>query len=247
LYIITLLKRKEILKLNKSFITNLTAFTLVGVSFITPYYSQALLYTGLFALSGALTNQLAIHMLFEKVPFLYGSGVIVNRFDSFRRAIKNLIMSEFFTREQLEKFFKNEEKKLNLEPIIQETDFTPAFDALSKTVMESSFGGMLGMFGGEAALENLREPFAQKMQTAVIKIVNSSAFNATLQNHLESSSLHEDLLLSIEKVVDSRLNELTPEMVKQIIQNLIKEHLGWLVVWGGVFGGLIGLLSSFLI
>ncbi len=247
MYIITLLKRKEILKLNKSFITNLTAFTLVGVSFITPYYSQALLYTGLFALSGALTNQLAIHMLFEKVPFLYGSGVIVNRFDSFRRAIKNLIMSEFFTREQLEKFFKNEEKKLNLEPIIQETDFTPAFDALSKTVMESSFGGMLGMFGGEAALENLREPFAQKMQTAVIKIVNSSAFNATLQNHLESSSLHEDLLLSIEKVVDSRLNELTPEMVKQIIQNLIKEHLGWLVVWGGVFGGLIGLLSSFLI
>ncbi|WP_297440859.1 DUF445 family protein [Sulfurimonas sp.] len=235
------------MKLNKSFITNLTAFTLVGVSFITPYYSQALLYTGLFALSGALTNQLAIHMLFEKVPFLYGSGVIVNRFDSFRRAIKNLIMSEFFTREQLEKFFKNEEKKLNLEPIIQETDFTPAFDALSKTVMESSFGGMLGMFGGEAALENLREPFAQKMQTAVIKIVNSSAFNATLQNHLESSSLHEDLLLSIEKVVDSRLNELTPEMVKQIIQNLIKEHLGWLVVWGGVFGGLIGLLSSFLI
>jgi len=29
--------------------------------------------------------------------------------------------------------------------------------------------------------------------------------------------------------------------VKNIIQRMIKEHLGWLVVWGGVFGGLIGL------
>jgi uncharacterized membrane protein YheB (UPF0754 family) len=235
------------MKLNKSFLTNFTAFGLIGISFLVPHYSKPLLYTGLFALSGAITNQLAIHMLFEKVPFLYGSGVIVNRFESFKNAIKELIMNEFFTKEQLEKFFQNEEKKINLEPIIQETDFTPAFDALSKTVMESSFGGMLGMFGGESALDNLREPFSQKMKTAVIKIVNSEAFNQTLQKHLESSSLNEDLLGSIEKVIDSRLNELTPQMVKEIVQKLIKEHLGWLVVWGGVFGGLIGLASSFMI
>jgi hypothetical protein len=36
-------------------------------------------------------------------------------------------------------------------------------------------------------------------------------------------------------------------MVKEIVQKLISEHLGWLVVWGGVFGGLIGLVSSFLV
>lgn len=235
------------MNLNKSFLTNLTAFSLIGISFLIPQYTKPLLYTGLFALSGAVTNQLAIHMLFEKVPFLYGSGVIIDRFESFKSAIKELIMNEFFTREQLEKFFQNEEKKLNLAPIIEETDFTPAFDALSKTVMESSFGGMLGMFGGEAALENLREPFSQKMKAAVIRIVNSEAFNQTLQKHLAHSSLNEDLLHSIEKVIDSRLNELTPQMVKEIVQKLIKEHLGWLVVWGGVFGGLIGLVSSFLI
>lgn len=235
------------MKLNKSFITNFTAFGLVGISFLIPQYSKAILYTGLFALSGALTNQLAIYMLFEKVPFLYGSGVIVNRFESFKSAIKNLIMREFFTQKQLEKFFQNEEKKINLEPIIKETDFTPAFDALSKTVMESSFGNMLGMFGGEAALDNLREPFSQKMKSAVIKIVNSNAFNKTLQQHLQSSSLNNDLLLSVEKMIDARLNELTPQMVKQIIQTLIQEHLGWLVIWGGIFGGLIGLVSSFIL
>ena len=235
------------MKLNKSFITNLIALLLVGISFVIPTYKELFLYSGLFALSGALTNQLAIHMLFEKVPFLYGSGVIVNRFEAFKSSIKNLIMNEFFTKKQLEKFFTNEEKKINLEPIIQETDFTPAFDALSKTVMESSFGNMLGMFGGESALDSLREPFSNKMKTAVIKIVNSQAFNATLQQHLQSSSLNHDMLSSIEQVIDNRLNELTPQMVKELVQQLIKEHLDWLVVWGGVFGGLIGLLSSFIL
>lgn len=235
------------MNINKSFITNFTALIFIALSFLLIEFKSALLFTGLFALSGALTNQLAIHMLFERVPFLYGSGVIPSRFEAFKEAIKNLMMQEFFTREQLENFLINEEKEINLEPIIQETDFTPAFDALSKTVMESSLGGMLGMFGGETALDGLREPFSLKMKSAVIKIVNSSAFNETLQNHMKNSSLNEDMLLSIESVIDSRLNELTPQLVKEMVQKLIKEHLDWLVVWGGVFGGLIGLISSFLL
>jgi hypothetical protein len=236
------------LNINKSLLTNLIAVLLIALSFIiTSPYTSLLLFTGLFALSGAVTNQLAIHMLFEKVPFLYGSGVIPSRFEAFKEAIKNLMMQEFFTRDQLETFFASEEKKINLEPIIQETNFSPAFDALSKTVMESSFGGMLGMFGGVSALDALREPFSQKMKSAVIKIVNSDAFNATLASHMQSSSLNDDMLKSIENVIDTRLDQLTPQMVKEIVQKLIKEHLSWLVVWGGVFGGLIGLVSSFIL
>jgi uncharacterized membrane protein YheB (UPF0754 family) len=235
------------LKINKSFITNAVAALLVALSFAGGSYTSLLLYGGLFALSGSLTNQLAIYMLFEKVPFLYGSGVIPARFEAFKEAIKKLMMSEFFTKEKLDDFFDTEEQKINLEPIIEQTDFTPAFDALSKTVMESSFGGMLGMFGGEKALSGLKEPFAQKMKIAVIAIVNSQAFNKTLQTQLQNSSLSEDMVGSIEKVIDVRLNELTPLMVKEIIQRLIREHLDWLVVWGGVFGGVIGVVSSFLL
>jgi uncharacterized membrane protein YheB (UPF0754 family) len=202
---------------------------------------------GLFALSGAITNQLAIHMLFEKVPFLYGSGVIPQRFESFKTAIKELMMQQFFTKEKLEAFFAQEEKKLELAPVIERTDFTPAFDALSKTVLESPLGGMLAMFGGEEALQPLKEPFTNKMKSAIIAIVHSEAFNDTLQKQLQSSSLGDDMLCSIENMIDTRLQELTPHMVKEMVQNLIKEHLGWLVVWGGVFGGLIGLVSSFLV
>ncbi len=227
--------------------TNAIALLLVLLSFVSPMQSSALLYTGLFALSGAITNQLAIYMLFEKVPFLYGSGVIPLRFEAFKASIKHLMMSEFFTLEQLDKFFKSEEKKIDLEPIIQKTNFSPAFDALSQTVMESPLGGMLGMFGGVAALDGLKEPFVLKMKNSVASIVNSNEFTQTLQEQLQNSSLSLDMLGSIENVIDKRLNILTPTMVKEMVQKLIKEHLDWLVVWGGVFGGLIGLVSSYLI
>lgn len=236
--------------INKSFITNLLALLLVIFALLIPLdpkLTQAFLYTGLFALSGAVTNQLAIHMLFEKVPFLYGSGVILERFDAFKLAIKNLLMEQFFTKEQLNNFFAKEEKKIDLTPIIEESNFSPAFDALTKSVMDSSFGGMLGMFGGEKALEGLREPFTSKLKSAIITIVNSESFATTLDKHLQNSSLNDDILNSIEIVIDTRLDELTPQMVKEIVQKLIREHLQWLVVWGGIFGGVIGLISSFIL
>ncbi|MBN2816845.1 MAG: DUF445 domain-containing protein [Campylobacterales bacterium] len=233
--------------MSKSLITNFLAILFIGASFVVQEARELFLYTGLFALSGALTNQLAIHMLFEKVPLLYGSGVIPLRFEAFKASIKNLMMQEFFTQQQLDTFFAKEEQKIDLTPIIKTTDFSPAFDALSKTVMESSFGGMLGMFGGERALEGLKEPFSNKMRSAVKTIVASESFNQTLQEHLQKSSLSEDMLSSIESVIDARLNELTPELVKEMVQKIIKEHLEWLIVWGGVFGGAIGLASSFIL
>jgi len=243
----TSLKRRYRLHLNKIFLINTIAIGFIFLSYIIEPLHQSLLYTGLFALSGSLTNELAIYMLFEKVPFLYGSGVIELRFEEFKASIKKLMMEQFFTPQQLQNFLANEEKKIDLAPIIEQTDFSPAFDALSKTVMESSFGGMLNMFGGVNALENLKEPFSQKMKAAIITIVHSQAFEDTLHNHLQKSSVNEDMLSSIESIITNRLDQLTPQMVKEMIQNLIKEHLSWLVIWGGVFGGVIGLVSSFLV
>ena len=113
--------------------------------------------------------------------------------------------------------------------------------------MESKFGSAIGMFGGEEALEGLREPFTRKLKSAVSSIVSSTAFKAQLAHHLQNATFSDDMINSIEALVTKRLDELTPKMVKELVQELIKEHLGWLVVWGGVFGGVIGLLSSFFI
>jgi uncharacterized membrane protein YheB (UPF0754 family) len=234
--------------MSKSLATDLFSLLLIVLSFIVPsVYHDTLLFTGLFAFSGAVTNQLAIHMLFEKVPFLYGSGVIEKNFATFKVSIKEMIMKQFFTKEQLGHFFAHEEQKIDLKPLVEGADFTPAFEALTKTVMESQFGGAISMFGGEEALEGLREPFSRKLKSAVSSIVSSETFKAQLDHHIQNSVLSEDMIHSVEGLISRRLEELTPKMVKELVQELIKEHLGWLVVWGGVFGGLIGLLSSFFI
>ena len=203
---------------------------------------------GLFAFSGAITNSLAIHMLFEKVPFLYGSGVIESKFSQFKISIHNLLMNQFFTREHLTRFFQEEvssaKKTIDFEKILNKTDFSPAYESLKESVMQSSFGGMLGMFGGESALEPLREPFTKKLQASIISISSTQEFQEIVSDALKSENLSEDIYNKLSCIVDVRLEELTPAMVKEIVQDMIKEHLGWLVIWGAVFGGLIGLASS---
>ena len=66
--------------LNMSSVTNLISLLIWVTGYFVPVYGDIVVATGAFALSGAATNWLAIHMLFEKVPGLYGSGVIETRF-----------------------------------------------------------------------------------------------------------------------------------------------------------------------
>lgn len=232
--------------MNKSLISNLLSLIAIIIGF---YTSNNVLFTvGLFAFSGAITNSLAIHMLFEKVPFLYGSGVVENRFEDFKDAIHNLMMNEFFNKENLSKFFESEltspNTSFNLEPILEKTDLSPAFDSLKQAVSESSFGGMLSMFGGESALEPLKEPFVVKLKASIIEISKTKSFQEALHKSLESSDISDDIYEKVSLIVNKRLDELSPKMVKVIIQKMIKEHLGWLVVWGAVLGAIIGLLST---
>ncbi|MDD5405899.1 MAG: DUF445 family protein [Sulfurovaceae bacterium] len=236
------------MKISKSLMTNIISVLLIAIAFVMPSSLHKLvLDTGLYALSGALTNWLAIYMLFERVPFLYGSGVIEQNFEGFKRSIYNMIMEQFFSHKNIQNFLMHEEMKIDLSPIIENTDMSPAFDAIKTTVMESKIGGMLGMFGGESLLNSYKEPFVEKLKTALISLVRSPAFHENLQKHLKKSSLQNDLISSIDKIILKRLDELTPQMVKELVKTIIEEHLGWLVVWGGVFGGLIGLVASWLV
>ncbi|MDA0149041.1 DUF445 domain-containing protein [Vibrio sp. LaRot3] len=233
--------------MNKSLLTNIIALALLAGGHQAD--NQIAFYAGLFAFSGAITNWLAIHMLFEKVPGLYGSGVIPARFEEFKAAIKNLMMEQFFNEQNIDKFLSQEmagEKTLNLEPVIAKVDFNPTFDSLVEVIANSPFGGMLAMFGGTEALQPLKQPFVEKMQQSVIEISQSDTVKDALKDQLESPAMMDEIKTNIENIIDQRLSELTPQLVKEMVQTMIKEHLGWLVVWGGVFGGLIGIASSFI-
>ena len=78
-----------------------------------------------------------------------------------------------------------------------------------------------------------------KMITKLQEIINVIKEAKSLQTGKQN--LTSPLLTQVEQIIDQRLNQLTPGQVKDIIQEMIREHLGWLVVWGGAVGGFIGL------
>ena len=230
--------------MNKSFLTNLIAFLILAVGLI--FENSLFIWVGLFALSGALTNALAIHMLFEKVPGLVGSGVIPERFEAFKAAIKHLMMSQFFTQDNIDRFISNSNTAtptLQIAPVIEKVNLEPAFDKLVAVIMQSSFGSMLSMCGGASALAPLKDPFVINLKASLIEMTEQAEFHELLKQEIDQPSVMRSIQAKVANIIDARLEELTPQLVKEMVQNMIHEHLGWLVVWGGVFGGLIGALS----
>jgi uncharacterized membrane protein YheB (UPF0754 family) len=230
---------------NKSLITNLIALTWTIGGYVSEHH---ILFTlGLFALSGAITNWLAVYMLFEKVPLLYGSGVIPARFEEFKVAIRQLMMEQFFTEQNIDRFLSDSSGKastIDLAPVIERIDLSPAFDSLVSVVENSSFGSMLAMVGGSEALQPMREPFIEKMKVSIQDIAQSEQFNTLLREELEQPDIISGMRDKVSDIIEKRLNELTPQLVKEIVQEMIKKHLGWLVVWGGIFGGAIGVIAA---
>ena len=212
-------------------------------------YQIYVLNTGLFALSGGITNWLAVHMLFERVPGIYGSGVIPLRFEEFKHGIRELIMEQFFDKADLEEFFHgagdiSQKMAGQLKKVIDELDLDSAFESLLDVIMNSSFGGMVGMLGGRDALAALKEPFVEQMRDFFTGQLRDESFQEHIQSALSSAMDDEAIRNKLEFMIDDRLNQMTPKMVKEIIQQMIRKHLGWLVVWGCVFGGLIGLIVT---
>lgn len=234
--------------MNKSLITNLLAAVILifGLVLKEHVIGKYLLTVGVFALAGAITNWLAVHMLFEKVPLLYGSGVVPNRFEDFKRAIKSLIMTQFFSSDNVSQFFEAEKMgDIDMQPVIDSVDYDRLFDKIVEAILNSSFGSLLGMVGGEKALTPLREPIKEKLRDAITEISKDEKVIESLKEKFTNKVNSGDVVFQIEMIVDKRLDELTPQMVKEIVQKMIKNHLGWLVVWGGIFGGLIGLIAEF--
>ena len=219
--------------MNKSLLTNIASLSLIFIGKFTPVGNNTIFTMGLYSFSGAITNWLAVHMLFEKVPGLYGSGIITERFQEFKAGIRNLIIKQFFNKENVEKFIQGQTSS---QSISDKLDFDQVFTKIKQAIVESPFGGMLAMFGGEAALEPLKPNFEAKFQEIIDDILNNGA--------IDRSNVTDQMLNQVNELIDKRLDELTPIMVKEIIQEMIRSHLGWLVVWGGVFGAVIGLVST---
>ena len=143
-------------------------------------------------------------------------------------------MTEFFTPQNINVFLEQQTEVFSAD-INNVIDFDRVFDGLVEAIEGSSMGSMLAMLGGRKALEPLKEPITLKLQEIIWEMKESKTGDKNLAT---------SLLSQVEQIVDQRLDELTPVQVKNIIQEMIRQHLGWLVVWGGVVGGFIGFAVS---
>ena len=223
--------------MNKTLTTNSVAGLILVSSFIDSPFQNILFNVGAFALSGSLTNNLAIYMLFEKIPLIYGSGVIQNNFDHFKVAIKGLVLEEFFNRDNVLGLLSNTETQ-TASGISGFINPNRIFDQFVEAIQASSLSGILAMVGGTKALEPLRTPITEKFSQLVLEVEQNIKKNPI--DMIGSDNFFSD----IESLIDSRLEQLTPKYVKEIISTMIYQHLGWLVVWGGVAGGIVGLVVS---
>ena len=188
--------------MNKSALTNVVSFLVFVVGLAAPHFglsiswSELLQITGLFALSGGITNWLAVHMLFEKIPLIYGSGVIPSRFEDFKQGIKELVVNEFFTREQIDRFLC-EAGENKIETLANQTDFDRFFVGLVEAIEESSMGGMLKILGGRQVLEPLKDPIVVKLKGIMYEMAEADSMD---------SSTTDQMVLQIESIVDVKFN-----------------------------------------
>jgi uncharacterized membrane protein YheB (UPF0754 family) len=227
---------------HKVFITNSFFFILFFVSYLYPQniVFQILGFASLFALSGAITNWLAVYMLFEKVPFVIGSGVIPNQFEGFKSSIRKIILENFFKKEN---FQIVKSSAINFDwrkKILAKIDITDLFDTMTKDFINSDQGGIINMLGGKNFLEKFKKPF----EVVASKKINDFLGKIDLEKVFSQKNDYQIFLEKVTKMLDQELSHLTPAKIKKIVSDIIKKHLSWLVVWGGLFGFLLGLASS---
>ena len=143
-------------------------------------------------------------------------------------------MTEFFTPQNINVFTEKQTEVFSTD-INNMIDFDRVFDGLVEAIEGSSMGSILTLLGGRKALQPLKEPITLKLE----EIIREMKESKTGDKNLTSS-----FLTQVEQVIDQRLDELTPAQVKNIIQEMIRKHLGWLVVWGGAVGGFIGFVVA---
>lgn len=201
---------------------------------------------GLFGFAGGVTNWLAIKMLFDRIPGLAGSGVIPRRFKEIRQVVKDTMMDTFFDQAYLDKYMGQKVKdigaSLNLDEKVKEVLESDEVDALIDKNLEELSSRPEGMWMTmmnltPAALKPMIKPFVLGM---------GGHIGPTIMEVVSSSDLLsvDQLRLEIDRLMTQKLQELTPERVKKLMEDVIRQHLGWLIVWGNVFGGLIGILSK---
>mmetsp|Transcript_25495 Transcript_25495/g.33311 ORF Transcript_25495/g.33311 Transcript_25495/m.33311 type:complete len:328 (+) Transcript_25495:184-1167(+) len=240
---------------NKGDVSNFITFCIMWAGIFVYHFfpdfvlGKYILSIGLFGFAGGITNWLAIKMLFEKIPFLYGSGVIPRQFKEIRETIKEAIMGTFFDKAYLEHYLSTRSaellEKADIGSQIKHAINTESFDrsllqeleSVSQTPDGELLRRIAPLFGGIHNLLPHIKPVILAMTDDLVCTLTKD-FDLTTMVSFETVQTEVDLLMT------EKLELLTPDIVKALLEQVIRDHLGWLVVWGNIFGAVIGVISQ---
>eukprot|EP00116_Pleurobrachia_bachei_P006749 sb/3467011/ len=222
------------------------------VTDVTNVQSQAagryLMSIGLFAFSGGLTNWIAIQMLFYKIPLVYGSGVLHNRYKNIRRAMKDMILGTFFQPEFLNTYIPQK-----LREAVSEADLEMKINAFltsdtGQRMIDEKLDKMANSPDGrlaETMVVNVGKfkPVVKPVIVSFLSDLAPNLVNYILESKTSSLNLHK-LRDELNRYMSERMLEVTPKMIKEIMYAVVLQYLGWLVVWGVVFGSAMGAICE---
>eukprot|EP00899_Mesostigma_viride_P003444 jgi/Mesvir1/130/Mv07793-RA.1 len=200
---------------------------------------------GLFGFAGGITNWIAVKMLFDKVPGLYGSGVIPDRFREIRATIKDMLMDTFFNPDFMRHHMSRKIDKLSdsldltdkIRAMMESDDVDKLLDAKLFEMGTRPEGMMFAMMGlTPDKLKPIVKPFFLSMSKDVGPLLKKQL---NLGNLLDVYKLRDE----VDDLMTERLQQLTPDRVKRLVEAVIRKHLWALIMWGNIFGGLIGVAS----
>ena len=202
----------------------------------------------MFGFAGGVTNWLAVKMLFDEIPGVYGSGIIPKQFKQIRNTIKEMIMDTFFEPAFLQKQLSSklggmvgpDQVEAQLVAALESQEFSEIINQKMTELSSSPMGAMVTMAGINAnSIKPFLKPFVKAISVKVAPMVGEIVNGGT-----GAGSPIMKLRDEVNRLMEERLKELTAQRVKGLIEAVMRAHLGWLVVWGNIFGGLIGVCSE---
>ncbi len=198
---------------------------------------SVVLSTGLFALSGALTNWLAVHMLFERVPGLYGSGVIALRFEDLKRGIIDLVREELFGKDKVERLFDTALQKQAQSATdsaasntTADSDDGTASEGASETVNGVDMSGLVDSIDVNAAFDQLLETVEASSFGNLLQMVGGISaleplrepFGKRLKRILNDAARSPKLQAAVARQLNSEANR---ERFRQRLELLLQARL----------------------
>eukprot|EP00731_Ephydatia_muelleri_P025983 Em0018g83a len=197
---------------------------------------------GVFGFMGGVIIWIAVEMLFRRIPFLFGSGVLLRQYKSIRETISSIVIETLFDPAALRKYFSGKNKKVR-EMLRVDTKLGLFNSQIVEVVIDQKISAILA--GPDGFVLNMmgvnQDQLRLTMKTHARDFINE--ISPLVMEKLADPGLTDgvDLHEEAEKILGTKIGQLSSGKVRQLMAVMIRKHLSWLIVWGNILGATFGI------